>query len=214
CFVAPNGDQTPTYCAFPKLGESVDAANAAAGGHAVASRLNLATAPGGTQAATATFSNETFPLNATDDGTVIITTSDDPEVGGTAGLSTANAANYIIQYNSAAAATDGFNPAVVLRANDSFRGMTINNVGRNGAADVGILIEQGGTVRVDSVVINARDGANRLFRGLSFFFQATGTAQKVTVNGAVFGVGSSVGPVTLDRLLVTDSSNGGVVVDT
>src|SRR5262249_61411111 len=67
---------------------------------------------------------------------------------------------------------------------------------------------------VDSVVINARDGANRLFRGLSFFFQATGTAQKVTVNGAVFGVGSSVGPVTLDRLLVTDSSNGGVVVDT
>ncbi|HKA89180.1 MAG TPA: hypothetical protein VKE22_16050, partial [Haliangiales bacterium] len=36
CFVAPNGDQTPTYCAFPKLGESVDAANAAAGGHAVA----------------------------------------------------------------------------------------------------------------------------------------------------------------------------------
>lgn len=214
CFAAPNGDQLPTYCAFPTLGESVNAANDAGGGFAVASRLNFASAPGGGQAPVATFSNESFPLNATDDGTVIITTSDDPDIGGTAGLSTSNAAAYIVEFNSAATPVDGFTPGVVLRANDSFRGMTITNVGRDGAADVGVLIEGGGTVRVDSVVINARDGANRLFRGINFFFEATGTVQKVNVDGAVFGVVSNVGPITLANALVTNSSSFGVVVAT
>jgi hypothetical protein len=175
----PTGAQSPLVCRFKKLGDALSAANAkGTGSQAIASGFV-------TNGAAMVFTRETLPLTVSDG--VTLTTSDVP----------LTPADYVIDFDSSTASA-----AVVLTgggvgSTTTFSGFTVQNAGGMAGADaVDLACTSGGSIKLDTDILNGASQRTTLTNGLNVSGTCAVTTNALDVEG-----------FTNDGVLVAPSNN-------